>query len=266
MIDGDNMALSNSYKEMKQNRIGETKCNIHGDLMRIVEYNTNKDIIVEFQDDYKARVHTRYKFFSDGTVRNPYGKNMYGVAIVGNKYSSHTKEYEVWNNILVRCFDEKYKEKYPTYQNVTCCEEWLLFENFYEWLHSQPNFEKWLNGKRWDVDKDIIIKGNKVYSPDNCCLVPNNVNKLFSKNDSCRGNLPIGVCIKNGLFYVSCSNPFTRKTEFLGYSNTPEQGFLIYKKKKESHIKQVAEKEYQMGNITKQCYEAMLNYEVEITD
>ena len=260
------MVLSNSYKEMKQNRIGETKCSIHGDLMKIVEYNTNKDIIVEFQDEYKTRVHTRYKFFIDGTVRNPYGKNMYGVAVVGTKYSSHTKEYEVWNNILVRCFDEKYKEKYPTYKNVTCCEEWLLFENFYEWLHSQENFDKWINGKRWDVDKDILVKGNKVYSPNNCCLVPNNVNKLFSKNDSRRGSLPIGVCVKNGLFYVSCSNPFTRKTEFLGYSNTPEQGFLMYKKKKELYIKQVAEFEYNNGNITKQCYDAMMKYEVEITD
>lgn len=260
------MALGNKYKKMKQNRIGETNYNINGDLMKIIEYNTNKDIVVEFQDKYMAKVHTRYKFFTEGTVRNPYARNMYGVAIVGNKYSSHTKEHESWSNILIRCFDKKYKEKYPTYQDVNCCEEWLLFDNFYEWLHSQPNFDKWLNGKRWDVDKDILIKGNKTYSPETCCLVPNNVNKLFSKNDSCRGDLPIGVTIKDNSFYVSCNNPFTKKQKFLGYRDTPEKGFLLYKKTKESYIKQVAEIEYSNGNITKQCYDAMMKYEVEITD
>lgn len=251
---------------MKINRVGETNYNIHGDLMKIIEYTTNKNIVVEFQDDYHATVKTRYKFFIEGTVRNPYSKSMYGVAVVGNKYSSHTKEYVAWSNILTRCFDEEYKTKYPTYQDAICCDEWLLFENFYEWLHSQENFDKWFNGDRWNVDKDILVKGNKVYSPETCCLVPNNVNKLFTKNDSCRGNLPIGVIIKDDSFYVSCSNPFTKKQKFLGYCDTSEKGFLLYKKHKESYIKQVAEKEYQIGNITKRCYDAMMKYEVEITD
>lgn len=100
------MALPNSYKEMKRNRVGETNYNIHGDLMKIIEYNTNKDILVEFQDEYLTTVKTRYKFFIDGTVRNPYGKSIFDVAIVGNKYSTHTKEYKAWRNILERCFDE----------------------------------------------------------------------------------------------------------------------------------------------------------------
>lgn len=234
--------------------------------MKIIKYNTNKDIIVEFQDEYHTTVKTRYKFFIDGTVRNPYGKSIFGIAIVGNKYSTHTKEYKAWRNILDRCFDEKFKRAHPTYQNAACCKEWLLFENFYEWLHDQGNFGKWLNGERWDVDKDILVKGNKIYSPETCCLVPNNVNKLFSKNDSCRGDLPIGVSVKDGSFYISCHNPFTKKQKFLGYCDTSEKGFLLYKKKKESYIKQVAQIEYDKGNITKQCYNAMMNYEVEITD
>lgn len=260
------MALPKSYKEMKINRVGEIKRNIHGDLMKIIEYTTNKNIVVEFQDDYRATVKTRYKFFIEGTVRNPYGRNMYGVAIVGNKYSSHTKEYVAWKNILIRCFDEQFKTKHPTYQDAVCCDDWLLFENFYEWLHSQENFEQWFNGDKWNVDKDILIKGNKVYSPETCCLVPHNVNKLFTKNDACRGNLPIGVIVKDDSYYISCSNPFTKKQEFLCYCDSPEKGFLIYKKQKESYIKQVAQIEYEKGNITNKCYESMMRYEVEIDD
>lgn len=263
---GDLMALLGSYKEMKQNRIGETKYNIHGDLMKIVEYNTNKDIIVEFQDRHKTKIHTRYKFFTEGTVRNPYSKNMFGVAIVGNKYSTHTKEYSAWNNMLRRCFDDNFKEKHSTYKDTTCCEEWLYYENFYEWLHKQENFDKWLNGKRWGVDKDILVKGNKIYSPDTCCLVPQNVNKLFTKNDMYRGDLPIGVTRKDDLLYVSCHNPFINRQKFLTYCNESKNGFFAYKSYKEDVIKKVAKIEYDKGNITKQCYEAMMKYEVGIDD
>lgn len=260
------MALGNKYKEIKQNRVGETNYNKQGSLMKIIEYNTNKKIIVEFQDKYHARVNTRYAFFIDGSVRNPYDKSVYGFGIVGNKYSSHTKEYQAWHNILTRCFDNIYKEKYPTYQNAVCCEEWALYENFYEWLHEQENFDKWLNNNGWNIDKDIIIKGNKVYSPETCCLVPNNINKLLTKNDAKRGHLPIGVTIDDGQYCASCNNPFTKKTKFLGYYSSSKYAFLAYKKYKENWIKEIAKEEYSKGNITEKCFNALINYEVEIDD
>jgi hypothetical protein len=65
------------------------------------------------------------------------------------------------------------------YKNVSCCKEWFLYDNFYEWLHKQENFEIWKNMPRSALDKDILVKGNKVYGPDTCCLVPNYVNSLF---------------------------------------------------------------------------------------
>ena len=95
--------------------------------------------------------------------------------------------------MINRCFYEKIKEEHPTYKNVTCSEEWLLFENFYEWLHLQENFDKWYNEDKWCLDKDILVKGNKIYSPKTCCLVPQNVNTLFTKKNANRGKLPIGV-------------------------------------------------------------------------
>lgn len=255
-------------KIQKENRLGEIRTNHQKCIMKIIEYNTVKDIVVEFQDLYKAQVHTQYPNFKKGNVRNPYYPSVYGVGMTGIKYLSkdHLKEWKTWQDMLRRCYSEKLINKRPTYQSVACCEEWLLFENFYEWLHSQENFDKWYNGKRWCLDKDILIKGNKIYSPETCCLVSNEVNCLFLKSDNSRNNLPIGVSNKEDKFQAYCDNPFTHKKEYLGLYDTPKQAFNIYKKEKESYIKQVAQEEYDKGNITKKCYDAMMKYEVEITD
>ena len=241
--------------------------------MKIVEYIDNRNIVVEFQDEHKARVKTTYGNFKCGIVRNPYYPTVYGVGISGNKYpivvnDNPVKEYSIWRSILGRCFDEKIKRKQPTYADVTCCDEWLNYETFYDWLHSQPNFDKWYNGKRWAVDKDILVKGSKIYSPETCCLIPQNVNCLFLKREAERGDYPIGVRYRSDEGFVAvCRNPFTDKSEEVGCYSTPENAFYQgYKPYKEKIIKQVAQIEFNNGNITKECYEAMMNYEVEITD
>lgn len=239
--------------------------------MKIIEYNSAIDIIVEFQDKFKGRVHTTYRNFINLEIKNPYCPSVFGVGITGSKYPTkingkHMAEYIAWHNIVSRSYNEKDKRKNPTYKDATCCKEWLNYENFYEWLHSQENFEKWLNGDKWAVDKDILNKRNKIYSPENCCLVPQNVNGLFVKNNISRNNLPIGVT-KNGTgFQAHCSNPFTHKYEKLGTYRTITEAFLVYKKRKEEIIKQVAQIELNNKNITRQCYESMMSYEVEITD
>lgn len=258
-------------QEQKLERIGEINVNNKGYLMKIIEYANRSNIIVEFQDEYKAKVHTSYQMFLIGNVKNPYAPSVCGVGMVGDKYPArikheNTKEYKVWHNMLRRCFNEKEKEKRPTYQNVSICKEWLLFENFYEWLHSQSNFNKWYDGFRWSIDKDILIKGNKVYSPETCCLVPNNINTLFERKESQRGKYPIGVSkTKNG-YSATCSNPYDNTITWLGTYYTVKEAFNAYKKYKESLIKQIAKSEYSKGNITEECYNAMLKYEVEIDD
>ena len=259
------------YEKLKMERLGETNVNNKGYPMKIIEYNNVNNIIVEFLDKYKAKVHTSYQCFLSGGIKNPYAPSVCGVGMIGNKYPArikykNTKEYKVWHNMLRRCFNKKEKERRPTYQNVSVCKEWLLFENFYEWLHSQENFEKWYSGFRWSIDKDILVKGNKIYSPETCCLVPNEINTLFERKENQRGKYPIGVSkTKNG-YSATCSNPYGNTARWLGTYYTVEEAFQVYKKYKENLIKQIAEIEHNNGNITKKCYDAMLRYEVEITD
>ena len=261
-------------KNMANERIGLEKHNKFGDLMKIILYNNAHDIVVEFQDLYKAQVHTEWKHFNKGEVKNPYSPSVFGVGITGNKYPAcyyddngkkkNTKEYQTWMCVLQRSFYSKEKERHSTYKNVTCCEEWLLFENFYEWLHSQENFETWYKLDFSAIDKDILVKGNKIYSPETCCLVPASVNGIFVKCDALRGNLPVGVVSRGNKYRAQLLKwgnyiTFTSK-------NTYQEAFKDYKYAKEEWIKQVAQEEYKKGTITEKCYNAMMNYEVEITD
>lgn len=259
----------------KEDKVGLERLNNQNDLMKIIVYNNYNNIIVQFQDKYKAEIHTTYNHFLSGGVKNPYRPSIYNVGIVGNKYIKYknyksAKEYVTWTDMLRRCFSENFKRKNPTYRDVICCKEWLLYENFYEWLHSQENFDKWLKGDKWTIDKDVLIKGNKIYSPQTCFLVSNNVNCLIVKCNAVRGGLPIGVTYNNinkkYIARVSKYRDGKEVREYIGCYNTPEEAFQAYKKAKESYIKQVAQEEYNKGNITKRCYEAMMKYEVEITD
>lgn len=256
---------------MKKDRTGEININNQGCQMIIVKYDNSDDIIIEFQDEHKTRIKTQYCNFKSGSVKNPYYPTVYGMGITGCKYPISidcelTREYVLWHSMMCRCFDNRFKAAQPAYKNVSCCNEWLNYETFYEWLHSQKNFDKWFNEKWWALDKDIIAKNNNVYSPETCCLVPQNVNCLFLKRKADRGDLPIGVRRAGEKFESSCSNPFTGKAERLGKFNTIEEAFQAYKIFKESIIRQVAQIEFDNGNITKECYKAMMNYVVEIDD
>jgi len=263
-------------------RLNTWKENNKGEMMRVIEYNNNMDVTVEFQDKYKSHVHTNWGAFIKGKVRNPMRKSVFNVGIVGDMYPAYMnykkeKEYTIWTGMLERCFSNKFKEKQPTYQDVMCCEEWLYYPNFYEWLHAQENFEKLLNGLdsdkgSWALDKDILVKGNKIYSSETCCIVPHKINALFVKNNANRGNFPIGVYYKKEMDkYEAKVSKFDKNQRnyymSIGTYPTPEDAFYLgYKPYKEKYIQQIAQEEFNKGNITKKCYDAMMKYEVEITD
>lgn len=261
-------------EQIKKERVGQKRINKQGYEMECIVYNSYDDIIVEFKDKYKCIRHTHWNKFLNGDVNNLYHPTICGIGIVGNRRPTvnnntggKSKEFEAWMSLMKRSFSKLVKDKHETYKDVTCCDEWLVYDEFYDWLHNQENFNKWYNGSRWCIDKDILKKGNKIYSPDNCCLVPSNVNSLFTKTDALRGDCPIGVHRdKECGMYIAACNVGKGKNTYIGYYCTPQDAFLAYKNVKEKYIKQIAQEEYDKGNITEQCYNAMMSYEVEITD
>ena len=192
----------------KTDRTGETNMSNEGCAMKIVEYNNALDIVIEFQDEHKYRTHTSYQAFKKGECKNPFYPSVYGYGYLGVDRNGNvpntvelkdgkcvaTQEYLKWQKMLQRCFDSKYKEKYPTYKDVTCCNRWLCFSYFLEDFEILKQEYNWDNDKKLNLDKDILHKGNKIYSLENCVLVPDYINFLFIKRDAKRGEYPIGVC------------------------------------------------------------------------
>lgn len=85
------------------------------------------------------------------------------------------KSYDGWKRMLQRCFDVEYKEDHPTYIGVTCIEGWKDYQIFAKWWYSQINHDK-----GFELDKDLLVEGNKIYSPETCCLLPTEINKTLS--------------------------------------------------------------------------------------
>lgn len=254
--------------------LGMINRNNQGYEMKVVGYDTYDHITVQFSPPYEGIVTSKMDHFKNGGIHNPFAPTVCGYGIVGSKYltrdiQNHSKyglEYSIWTNMIKRCVDEKTKEKCPTYKEVTCDPSWQYYENFYEWIHQQSNFERLKSLSDINLDKDILEKGNKIYSPDKCTLVPRKVNNLLLTSKAIRGNYPIGVRRhKQNNKFVAVEGGYINST-YLGSYDTPEEAFEAYKQFKTQRIKQIADDEFNRGNITEKCYNALINYKIEITD
>ena len=249
------------------NRISEVSYNNFGSEMIVVGYRGAKDIDVSFPEYDCIVEHTQYSNFKRGLVKCPYERRVFGVGYLGEgKYKAKvngekTKAYIAWSSMLDRCYNSKYHETHPTYIDCTVCPEWHNFQVFAEWF--EQNYYE-VEDEHMNLDKDILVKGNKVYSPDTCTFVPQSINKIFIKSEASRGSLPIGVSYnKQNRKYSARCNCYGR-LRFLGYYSNPQEAFLRYKSYKESYIQQVADEFLYI--IPENLYEAMVNYEVEEND
>jgi len=170
------------------------------------------------------------------------------------------KQYKLWSGMLERCFDEKYKQKYPTYQGVTCSKEWLSMTKFIEDVSQMKGYG--LIG--WQLDKDILSKGSKLYSKDTCCFVPLEVNMLLTKRDNARGEYPVGVYFHKASGKFMARLRVNGRLKFLGRFNTPEEAFQVYKTAKEAQIKVVAQ--HWQHILDERVFQALMTYEVNIND
>ena len=203
----------------------------------------------------------------DGSVVDPLAKTNYGVGYIGYGYDSKCKEdrklFKTWGGVIQRCYDPLWKDRHKSYEQANCSEYFLCASDFVAWCKSQIGYNSVDDfGKTFALDKDILIKGNTRYSPDTCVFVPREINNLILSNRKVRGDLPIGVTKDGGRFRARFS--VNNEEVWLGVFNTPEEAFCVYKQAKEQYIKEVANK--WKGRVDPRVYEALMNYQVEITD
>ena len=172
-----------SKKDDMLNKVGY---NNNGERMTIVRYGSTRDIDVQF-DDGTIVEHRRYNHFKEGSIKNPMFPSVYGVGCFGigefksrDENGKNTKCYDTWKHMHTRCYDPKFHKKHPTYENCTVCKEWNNYQTFAKW--DNENYYE-VENEQMVLDKDILCKGNKVYSPEPCVYVPQSINKVFSKID-----------------------------------------------------------------------------------
>ncbi len=250
-----------SYKDC----VGKVcKSKSSGDF-KIVKYNNVRSVEIQFINTGYRKV-AEMKEVRNGGVKDPYSPSVYGVGIVGTKYPSsksgvQTKEYKLWCRMLVRCYSESFKKKQPTYEGCEVSDNFKSFEYFYEWCHNQIGF----GVKGWQLDKDLLIKGNKVYSENTCVFIPKEINLVLVKREASRGEYLIGVSWKKAnKTFVATVNKNKGNPKWLGYFKTELEAFNAYKKAKEAFVKEQANK--WKSQIDIRAYDALMSYEVNIND
>ena len=232
---------------------------------KMLKYNDSKNVEIQF---LKTGFETSVQLGSirNGNVKDPYSPSVFGIGILGTKYpptvnGRNTKEYALWYNMLKRCYSEKYQKKQPTYKDCEVSDNFLYYEYFYEWCHKQIGF----GNVGFELDKDLLIKGNKVYSETTCVFIPQEINTLLVKNTASRGEHLIGVSwSKTNKAFKATVRRNKGKHEYLGYFNTELEAYNAYKTAKESFIKEQANK--WKDEIDDRAYNALMNYQVEIDD
>ena len=258
-----------SSKNAAAERLGETRTMKCGEIAFIVEYTDSQNITVQFKNSGEL-VKTTYQHFKNGKVKSRFKPSVYGVGYLGyekavDENGKSLKSYVTWMHMIERCYSDECQKTCPTYKDCYVCEEWHNYSNFKEWFDN--NYYE-IPNEKMALDKDILVKGNKIYSYETCVFVPQNINTLFTKSNKVRGKYPIGVYFNKNAkkFMAYCSMLINGKKmkKYLGLYNTIEEAFNAYKQFKENYIKKVAE-EYK-DKIPQKLYDAMYNYKVEITD
>lgn len=236
-----------------KDRTGEVHTTNNFGKIKIIEYKGNTKVSVKFEDGTIVK-NVYYESIKKGMVKNPNSPNVYNKGFIGQgeyNYKNSKHIYQCWVTIFQRC----YSGDFENYNDCNIDKSWYSFQNFAKWYDN--NYVK-----DWQLDKDILNKGNKIYSEKTCCFVPKSINVAFTNSKKVRGKYPIGVSIQKGVFYAHIN--INSDLKHLGIFNTAEEAFKTYKKEKEKYLKSLADK--YKDQLKKEVYKAIINYKIEITD
>jgi len=240
--------------------IGKRFKNKQGDWCTIIEYRGATDILVEFDGYLDNHKSVALAALQKGCFKNNYKPVIYGVGYLGDGNYQGTKGnrldivYGIWNNMLARNYDAYTQTKQPAYIGGSVCEEWLNFNNFCDWYVNHESY-----GLGYNLDKDLLVKGNRLYSPETCTMLPIEINSMIAGSPKSKNGLPLGVNkIDNG--YVARLNKHSEGREYLGYYKTPEEAHEVYVTAKERYVHNTAIK--WANRLEWKAFKALMNWEV----
>ena len=165
------------------------------------------------------------------------GKNDAGYSEVPRK-GAGCPYYTRWHNMLRRCYSQVCHSTQPTYKSCEVCNHWLTFSNFKAWMETQ-------NWQGKCLDKDLLLPGNKLYSPATCSFVTVEVNNLLTNSDASRGACLIGVTYIASARKYLANISLKGKRRHLGLFATERQAHNAYVSAKAEHILKIASQQSQ---------------------
>ena len=236
------------------------KTKLYGDLI-ITKYINHQEVYVKFlETGYETKAY--FGNIKKGIVRDRSVPSILDVGVVGDEVTkvngNRLKEYNLWQALLSRCYCDKFHVKCPTYKDCSVSDNFKYYPYFKEWCNNQIGFNVLDDkGSHFELDKDLLIKGNKVYSEDTCCFIPREINVALIYNQTKKGNHPIGVSYSkvNNKFVVYVKKGEGSR-EYLGYFEDASVAFLAYKASKEAYLKELANK--WKDKIDLRVYEALI--------
>ena len=242
------------------------KTNNYGDI-EILDIIDSRNILVRFKRTNTERF-ADSRLIRKGIVRDK--KQSYSnCGAILDKVVKHngvvTKQASVWMSMIDRCYSDKVQIRRPRYKGCMVSDYFMTYSNFEDWCNKQIGFDSLDDfGRSFELDKDLLNKGNKVYSENTCVFIPQEINKSLEKANSARGEYPIGVCFdKSRNKYKSKIKKFGKAVN-LGRYDTIIEAFNAYKQAKENYLKELAEK--WKSQIDERAYLALMNYEAHIDD
>ena len=199
----------------------------------VIKYENARSIYVMFEDGTVTKV-TGGNLCS-GSINNPNRPTVFGFGINDIEVKDFTdKRYVLWHSIIRRSYSDVYHKNKPSYKDVNVSEEWRRLSNFIKDVEKLPNFDMALS-ENWEIDKDLLGDGKKLYSKETCCFLPRELNTLFTR-ESTKG-------LKKGVFYNKRLNKFTssinkggKVRHHIGVYQTEAEAHLAYCKEKQKHL------------------------------
>ena len=239
---------------------------------KVIKYNNKYDVEVLCLELGNI-MHVSLAALRFGHIKNPYFRGKYGGYFGEGPYTKHgnPKAYNTWANIHKRLAEEnQYTSRNKAYTGTVIDENWHNFQVFADWYEKYIGL---LNPKyynKYQIDKDILTWDTniKLYSPQTCCIVPEQINIACAnlyRDRYVESNLPMGVHANSS----SKSSSYTINISLYGESpypgtfETPEEAFMVYKQTKEKYLKELADFYYNENAILKNVYDALYSIDIK---
>ena len=242
-------------------KVGDVFETYRGGFCTVIEYHRCDRVIVKFNDSFGYIANCTVNSLKRGNVKTPYYPIISGVGYIGvgkyltNQFGKSTKEYDAWSGAMDRCYGLNRRTRNNSYIGCEVDSQWHNFQVFAECYCNHESY-----GKGYHLDKDLLVRGNKVYSAEDCCMLPKELNAAISLKPNKNSSLPIGVQELKGKYRSKIGSGSSGKTAHLGTFKTVEEASAVYVKAKEEYIHSLEEKWH--GKIEEQAYQALMNWTV----